>query len=359
MSRKEALQYQRAQVNLSYPTARRMWLVSLCAGLVIFQSSLSDSFASLVIALSAVLAGVLTEFLFYFRTERAGMVRDGSAVASALVLTLLLPNNLHPLYAVMGVVFAMVVVKHSFGGLGSNWMNPALGGWLFIRCAWPTVFNKALEMSPLAAVSAGMQGGASGPIGSPVELLSLARTGYFSLPTGSLEQTVRSFLNARIFSITGSEIPEGYIEFFNASGMGIIADRGVFALLLGTIIITASQVSRFWVPGVYVVVYGLLIRLFGALPFGGGIGGGDIFFGFFSGGTMVAAFLLLSDPATGPKSHWGALAVAIGSGVLTFIFRYYGAEAYGAFFAIALINALVPLIRTIESRMWYEKRSIL
>ncbi|MDR0628079.1 MAG: RnfABCDGE type electron transport complex subunit D [Treponema sp.] len=354
MPEKDILWYRRAQINLSWPTAGRMWVVSLCAGLAIFQSSLSDSFASLFIALSTVLAAVLTEFLFYFRTEKAGMIRDGSSVASALVLVLLLPNNLHPLYAVMGGVFAMAVVKHSFGGLGSNWMNPAIGGWLFIRCSWPEIFNKSLEMSPWAIVSAGIRQGLVDPGGSPLEILRLGG-GYFSSPVGSLEWTVQSFLNSRVFSLFNLELPEGYVEFFNSSGMGIIADRGVFALLLGTIIITASQVSRSWVPAVYLGVYGLLIRLFGALPFGGMLGNGDIFFGFFSGGTIVAAFLLLADPVTGPKSNWGALVTAAGAGGLTFIFRYYGLEGYGAFFAIALINALVPLIRDIESRRFYGK----
>ncbi|MDR2632687.1 MAG: RnfABCDGE type electron transport complex subunit D [Treponema sp.] len=357
MAEKEILWYQRAQIHLSRPTTGRMWLVSLCAGLAIFQSSLSDSFASLLIALSTVLAAVLTEFLFYFRTAKAGMVRDGSSIASALVLVLLLPNNIHPIYALLGGIFAMAVVKHSFGGLGSNWMNPAIGGWLFIRCSWPEIFTKALELSPLATVSAGIRQGLVDPSGSPIEILNQAGAGYFSSPLASLERMIQSFLNSRIFSITGSALPEGYIEFFNASGMGIIADRGVFALLLGTIIITASQVSRSWVPGVYLLVYGLLIRLFGALPFGGPLGNGDIFFGFFSGGTLVAAFLLIADPATGPKSSWGALLTAVGAGGFTFIFRYYGLEAYGAFFAIALINALVPLIRDIESRRFYEKRS--
>ncbi|MDR1987174.1 MAG: RnfABCDGE type electron transport complex subunit D [Treponema sp.] len=357
MPEKDVLWYQRAQIHLSCPSAERMWLVSLCAGLAIFQSSLSDSFASLFIALSTVLAAVLTEFLFYFRTEKAGMVRDGSSVASALVLALLLPNNLHPIYAVMGGVFAMAVVKHSFGGLGSNWMNPAIGGWLFIRCSWPDTFNKALEMSPLAIVSAGMGQGLLDPSGSPLEILHLAEAGYFSSPAGSLEWMVQSFLNSRLFSIIGIELPDGYIEFFNSSGIGIIADRGVFALLLGTIIITASQISRSWVPAVYLGVYGLLIRLFGALPFGGALGNGDIFFGFFSGGTMVAAFLLIADPATGPKSNWGALLMAAGAGGLTFIFRYHGLEAYGAFVAVGMINALVPLMRDMESRRFYETGS--
>jgi electron transport complex protein RnfD len=109
-----------------------MCLVSVCAGLGVFQSSLTDSFASLRLALAAVLAAVAAEWICNLKSG-SRTLRDGSAVASAMVFSLLLPNTLSPFYAVMGALFAIIVVKHSFGGLGSNWMNPALGGWLFVR----------------------------------------------------------------------------------------------------------------------------------------------------------------------------------------------------------------------------------
>jgi electron transport complex protein RnfD len=142
--------------------------------------------------------------------------------------------------------------------------------------------------------------------------------------------------------------------FFFFSGSGVIADRGLLGLLLGTIIIAASQVNRFWIPLSYLTVYTFLVRIFGALPFGGDPGNGDMLFSLFTGGTLAAAFLLAADPATGPKSAPGALLVTVLAAALGFIFRYWGLEQYGAFFAIILLNALVPLIRCLESQRFYS-----
>ncbi|MDR3333522.1 MAG: RnfABCDGE type electron transport complex subunit D [Treponema sp.] len=325
--------FQKPHINLSRPTAGRMWLVSLCAGMTIFQSSLTDGFASLIIALTVVIAAIFTEFLIYFRTDKAGMLRDGSAITSALLLALLLPNSVHPLYAAIGAVFAMAVVKHSFGGLGANWLNPALGGWLFIRFSWPAAFNTALEISPAAFLQESLE--------------------HFQPEFRSFDSIAAAWLNKTVFSITRSALPGGYIDLLTTATTGIIADRGLLAFLGGTIIIIAFKVTRSWVPAVYLGMYGLLIRIFGALPFGGALGAGDILFGFFSGGTMVAAFLLGTDPVTGPKSPRGSLITALLAACCTYLFRYQGSEVYGAFFAITLINALVPLIRDLESRSLY------
>jgi electron transport complex protein RnfD len=355
MREKDGILYQKPQVNLARPTAGRMWLVSLCAGMAILQSALTDSFASLVVALTVTAAAVLTELLISYKSVRMAALKDGSAVASALVLSLMLPNHIHPVYAALGACFAMAVVKHSFGGLGSNWLNPAIGGWLFIRLSWSSAFNNALTASPLSALTESLKRGFSTPQGSPLGLLKIDGNGFFA--GGSpLDAAVRNLLNNTIFSITGAELPGGYIDLFVSSAEGIIADRGLGALLLGAVIITASQVSRSWIPAVYLGAYGVFIRIFGALPFGGNFGGGDILFGFLSGGTMAAAFLLTADPATGAKSVPGVLVVSLLAGILSYLFRYLGAEPYGAFYAVALLNAALPLIRRIESRKFYEKR---
>ncbi|MDR0568243.1 MAG: RnfABCDGE type electron transport complex subunit D [Spirochaetaceae bacterium] len=348
----------RPQINLARPTAARMWLVNLCALLAVFQSSLTDAFASLILAGTAAVTALLTEALIYFRTDRSGTVKDGSAITSALILTLLLPNHLHPIYAAMGAAFAMTVAKHSFGGLGANWMNPAVGGWLFVRFSWPHAFTEALEHSGLTKIAQGLAEGLSDPEGSPLGILKLVGPGQGASGSGFLDRFIESFLNDGLFSLAKLEFPRMYAELFNASGPGIIADRGVLGLLLGTVLISASQSSRGWIPAAYLGAYLTLVRLFGAIPFGGPFAKGDLFFGLFSGGVLPAAFLLAADPATGPKSNTGALAVSIAAGGLTFLFRYYGAESYGALFAIPLLNAAVPLIRDLESRTLYtaEKR---
>jgi electron transport complex protein RnfD len=332
-----------------------MRLVCLCAALALAQSSLTDSFNSLTLALTAVFAAVFTEFLFLLKARRLGELKDGSAAASALVFSLLLPSHIHPVYAVLGAVFAVMAVKHSFGGLGANWMNPALGGWLFVRLSWPGAFEKALDNSLLSLLDAGLGDGLAAAQGSPLGILKLISPPGFSASGTYLDSTLRGFLNSTVFSLTGTELPGAYIDFFVSPFPGIIADRGLGALLLGTLIIAASQASRVLIPLIYLGVYGLFIRLFGALPYGGGIGEGDILFGFFTGGTMAAAFLLAADPVTGAKSWGGILLSSVLAALLTYVFRYPGAEPYGAFFAVLFLNALLLLIRDFESRGLYSK----
>jgi electron transport complex protein RnfD len=326
----------------------RMAIVAVCAGLGILQSSFTDSFTSLGLAAAAVSAAVFTEFVIN-RMTGTRTLRDGSAVASALVFTLLLPNHINPLLAFLGAVFAMAVVKQSFGGLGANWLNPALGGWLFVRFSWPVPFERALAGIPPVR------------IGVPGVFLS-----FFS----SLDGSVTGFLNSTVFTLTGSELPEGYINLLFSSSPSIIADRGLMALLLGTILITASQVSRFWIAPLFLGTYALLVRLFGALPgfvseavidaapgvalLGEGLGKGDVLYGLFSGGTAAAAFLLALEPASGAKTWTGAAVIAFLGGVFTFFFRYRGNEPYGAFFAVALLNILTPVIRSVESRAFHN-----
>ncbi|MDR1324473.1 MAG: RnfABCDGE type electron transport complex subunit D [Treponema sp.] len=318
MLEKETILRLKPQINRASPSALRMWLVSLCAFAAIMQSSLSDSFSSLLIALAAVSVAELAEFLFYFRTEKQAMPKDGSAIASAFVFTLLLPNYLNPLYVALGVFFTMLVVKYSFGGLGANWLNPAIGGWLFVRFSWPAAFEEALNVNP---ASLGVNG-----------------------VNNNISYWISDTLNTSIFHVFGMELPKSYIDLFAYSGSGIIIDRGLFAFLLGTIIIGAFQVSRLWIPVAYLCLYALLVK----------VSGNDLFFGLFSGGIMAAAFLLVADPATSPKSRAGSLIVAIMAGFLSWLFRYHGGEPYGAFFAVAMLNVIVPVIRRIETHLFYR-----
>jgi electron transport complex protein RnfD len=343
------------QLNLARPTVSRMWLVSLCSFLAIIQSSLEDNFSSLLIALCAAAAAVLTELLFLYPGGKVSGLKDGSALASALIFTLLLPNRIPLLYVVIGAVFAIAVVKHSFGGLGSNWLNPAAGGWLFIRMAWPDVFTRALEGSPLALLSESFVRGASNAQGSPLGILKIDYAAVFNR-TGRLQESMRSFFNSTIFSLTGAELPGGYLDLFVSETPGIIADRGILALLVGTVIILAFQVNRSWIPAAWLGVYGFMVYYTGALPFGGDFFGGDILFAFLSGGVLPAAFFLAADPATGAKSRTGILIACAAGGFLAWLFRYYGDDPYGAIFAVILVNALLPMVRAFETRSFYTKR---
>ena len=324
-----------------------MWMISACAGLAILQSALTDSCASLLVALAAAGGALLTELSIDAASGRLsdrpwaespwGNYQDGSALVSALTLALLLPNRINPVFAFLGAVFAMAVVKHSFGGLGANWVNPALGGWLFVRFSWPAAFANALGDSP-PIFFAGNPGN-----GFPQALASDA----FWTP----------LLNKTVFALLGAELPPGYIDLFSWSGPGIIADRGIAAFLLGSILIIAGRASRFWIPLCYLGTYCFLVRLFGAMSLGGDFGAGDMLAGLFTGGVLAAAFILAADPSTGPKSRAVTLLAAVLGGALSFVFRYPGSEPYGAFFAVALLNALSPLFRCFEARFFYAGSS--
>ena len=347
--------FPKPQVFLSCSTPVRMWLVSFCALLAILQSAWTDSFRSLVLAVVSVIAAIITEMLFLYKSGKTSQIKDGSVVASALVFTLLLPNRISPLYAILGIIFAIAIIKHCFGGLGSNWLNPAAGGWLFIRLSWPGAFEHALEGSTLSLLKDSLPG-IGNPGGSPLEILKTGYTDLFS-NNGLLETHLRPFLNRSIFSLFNAELPSSYLDLFMSNRPGIIADRGILALLLGSVLIMAFRAGRARIPAVWLLVFVFFTRLAGGFPYGAQWWRGDILFALCSGGTLAAAFFLACDPATGAKSGWSVFGSAIAGGFFAWLFRYPGAEPYGAVISVIFINALLPVIRSIEICRLQKRRA--
>ena len=316
------------QINISRSSFIRIWLLFGLALLAVVQSAVSDSGASFAIAFSALVGAVMSELLMTSARHGLAKLKDGSAVVTALVLTLLLPNQIHPLFAALGAAFAIIAVKHSFGGIGSNWMNPAIGGWLFIRFSWASAFNSALAETP----------------------------GYITGFEGSIDSVIRTFLNRYVFSAFGSELPGGYIDLFTSTSPGIIADRAVLALIISSLIIAAFKISRLWMSFLYITLLSLLVKTFAGLGAGGILWDGDIMLNLFSGGTLVAAFILITEPSSSAKSTWGNVAVTFLAAAFSFLFRYFGNSLYGCIYAVALVNSLTPLIRRIEHHYLYSSR---
>ena len=314
------------QINISFPSMGRMWLVCGCAFACVVQSSLTDGGRSLLLALVCLVTALTAEISFTWREFGAAKIKDGSAAATAMIFTLLLPNQIHPFYAVVGILFAVLIVKYSFGGLGSNWLNPALGGWLFIRFSWPLAFSGALDKAS-------------------------ADIPEISGITGS---AISNFLNKAIFRFLGTEMPSGYIELFSLQTPGIIADRAVLILVFGTIVIASSQISRSWLSFLYLAVFGLLVRLAGDMASGELLWNGDVVYAIFSGGTLVTAFFLIADPSSGARSAPGNALMAIMAAALSMVFRYFGNTFYGGFFAVAIVNACTPLLCKAEQRLLYS-----
>jgi electron transport complex protein RnfD len=308
-----------------------MWMISGCAFLCILQSAFNDGGQSFLLALVSVFFALLTEFLLTWREYGAAKVKDGSAVAAALVFTLLLPNQISPVYAALGVMFAVTIVKYSFGGLGTNWLNPALGGWLFIRFSWPGAFEKALVFDGIS-------------------ITKLNVTSELS----AVDINFTEFLNHSILPSFNVQLPSGYIDLFSNNNPGIIADRGIFFLLLGTVIITAAGINRGWIPLVFTAVYGFLIRLAGD---SGIYWNGDLLYGIFSGGTIAAAFIIAAEPATSAKLKPGILLSVFLGAVLSWFLRFKCNEYFGAFIAIAFINCFTPIIIYFEEKLFLSYKN--
>ena len=328
MSDNRILFSNKPQINISCPSTGRMWIICGCAFFCVLQSSLSDGGKSFVIAVVAFVIALLTEFLLTWRAHGTNKIKDGSAAATALILTMMLPNYIHPVYAALGSAFAIIVVKFSFGGLGSNWLNPALGGWLFVRFSWPTAYSNAFD-------------------GYSVSISEMTLSSEIS----AIDTSVTEFLNGTIFSAAGVQMPSGYINLLFNSAPGIITERGLFALLIGTVVITAIGMNRGWIPLVFLVIYGFLIRMTGDLS--GVLWNGDIIYGIFSGGTIVAAFILAAEPSSSAKLLPGVIFSVVLAAILSWFFRYKCMEYSGCFIALALVNCIMPVIRLVEDKIFF------
>jgi electron transport complex protein RnfD len=315
-------------------------LVSVCAGLAIAQSAITDGGRTLLVAAAAILGALFTELCVNYARKKPG-IHDASAFTTALIITLLLPNMINPFIAAAASFFAIAVVKESFGGFGSNWLNPALGGWLFVRFSWPSLFDEALKLSPMTFLSnleddSGL---------NPVVLLT---RNDFGVRSG---ENITQFLNLNIFSFFDIELPANYIDFFLDPGPCLIADRGVFGLIIGCALLIASRAVRRENSIIFIALY-LTLTLFGGAS---AIGGGDMIFCLFSGATLVVAFILACEPVTSSKSRGGRVFYALFAALLSFVFRYLKAETYGAIFACATLNMITPIVCMIEEKIIYEK----
>lgn len=261
---------------------------------------------ALAVILVTMASTVLTEFLFgiyRWKTEkrtsgdflRKMTITDLSAVVTGLLLALNLPVTMPLWMAALGGVFAILVVKLLFGGLGQNFMNPALAARCFLLISFPTAMmafdcDAYTGATPLAALKAGEQ----------VNILDM---------------------------------------FLGHTG-GTIGETSVLALLVGACFLIVLGVIDLRVPGSYIVTFGVFVVLFGGRGFDFSYLAAQLF----GGGLMLGAFFMATDYVTRPITIKGQYVFGIFLGIMTGIFRIFGSSAEGVSYAIILGNLLVPLI---------------
>jgi Na+-translocating ferredoxin:NAD+ oxidoreductase subunit D len=297
---------------------------------------------------SAIGAALLGEALVGLVTKRFTLL-DGSAFLTGLLIGLAMPPAIGPAVPAAAALFAIVLVKGAFGGLGANWMNPALGGIAFALLDWPKQMN--------AWVGASGPGGVAGISGAtPLAILRdrlpslaagsdplgvLASAGYVS---SRFDRAASDFMNRFLFAPLSADLPYGYVDLILGNRPGAIGELSGVLLLAGSIFLIARRMIRWEIPLATVAAYGLLTWIFGGLPFGSGFFSGDVLFSLFTGSFILVAFFMAVDPVTSPSSTLGMALYGLGIGSLCFLVRVFGSMSEGTAFAVLIMNCLVPML---------------
>ena len=251
------------------------------------------AYSAMIIAVS-IAAAVLTEYLFDKVTKRKNTIGDCSAIVTGLLLALTLPARVPVYIPVLGAVFAILVVKCLFGGLGHNIMNPALAGRSFLLISFGTAMtgytlDSVAGATPLAQVAAGQT----------VDLLALC--------------------------------------IGNTSG---VIGSSALGLLVGGIYLLLSGGITWEIPTSMIVSFTAFVAIFG----GHGLSAAYILPQILGGGLLMAAFFMATDPVSSPSTTKGQLIFGAFTGILIGLFRVKGASADSTTYAVLLADLVGPVI---------------
>jgi len=294
--------------------------------------------ASLLCALAAELATTLP--------WRRFTLADGSAALTGLIIGLVLPAGA-PLYVPAAAsAFGILVIKQSFGGLGRNWMNPAMGGVVFATLSWPGAASWSIAplgwpagaaLTPLQALRAALSMPGSHEA-TPLAVLEKAGYSFSGLDSG-----VVGWINTHLLSPAGLALRQGTLDVFIGHVPGAIGASAPL-LALGAAYLLHRRVIRWQLPVIYLGSFVVLSLVFGGLASGQGWSAGGPGFHLLSGNLVLAAFYAAPDPVTSPLTGTGKWILGVVLGALTFLLRYFGSLGDGAAAAIVLGNCLTPLL---------------
>ncbi|MBO5474776.1 MAG: RnfABCDGE type electron transport complex subunit D [Lachnospiraceae bacterium] len=253
---------------------------------------------ALLLILVTVASTVLTEYLFEKICKKRITIGDYSAVVTGLLLALNLPPSAPWWIGVVGGVFAILVVKMLFGGLGQNFMNPALGA----RCFLLISFTSIMTNFDCDAYSG-------------------------ATPLANLK--------------AGAEV--NILDMVVGRTAGTIGETSMVAIVIGACFLILLGIIDLRIPGSYLISFVIFISLFS----GHGFDWPYISAHLAGGGLMLGAFFMATDYVTRPITKNGQYLFGILLGILTGIFRIFGPSAEGVSYAIIIGNLLVPLIEKI------------
>ncbi len=290
-------------------------LPATLAGIVIF------GLKALWIVLTCVTTAVLSEFLFNLCARKKQTITDLSAVVTGLLLALNLSVNVPLWQCVIGTVFAIVVVKGFFGGIGKNIVNPAIAARVFMLLTFSSV-ALTVQISPLFDL---------GFMGEAVPEIAAGAT-----PLASLNGGVEAAAGAPTL-----------LQLLVGTHGGTIGETCAIALLIGFVYLVARKVIKWYVPASYVATVFLCYFCFG------GFNATFALQHVLAGGLLLGAIFMATDYVTTPNTKWGRVIFCVGAGLLTFAIRQFGTYPEGVSIAILTMNLLTPFISD-----WTRKKTL-
>ena len=255
-------------------------------------------FHALVVLADTVVAAVLAEYISRKVMKRKSTVGDLSAVVTGILLAFSLPPTINPLYAAFGAVVAIVVVKQMFGGIGNNFVNPALAARIVLLVSFPSAMTSWT---------------------APIVL------GKKTVDAVSCATPLTMHLNGEETALR---------DLFLGTTGGCIGETCALALIVGGVYLVIRRVISPVIPLVYVGTAAAAALLLGEDPL----------FHVLSGGLLLGAIFMATDYTTSPVTFKGKIVYAVGCGILTVLIRVFGNLPEGVSFSILLMNILTPLI---------------
>jgi electron transport complex protein RnfD len=284
---------------------------------------------ALMVTVITILACVATEFLYCKMMKKRSTAGDLSAVVTGVLLAFNLPASFPLWMAALGGIFAILVVKMLFGGLGQNFMNPALAARAFLIISFPVRMTSfAIEKISSPSITEYIQNGAIAVDGV---------TGATPLAAMKAGETVDLF--KMLLGNTG----------------GTIGETSALAILLGAAYLVFKKIISLRIPLIYIITVAVFVLIFG----GKGLDMTYLLGHILGGGLLIGAFFLATDYVTCPITPVGQIIFAISLGLLTGLFRILGGSAEGVSYAIIFCNLLVPLIEKATRQKSFGKERVL
>lgn len=268
--------------------------------------------SALLVIVISIASCVFFEACFQKVTKQKITVCDLSAVVTGLLLAMNLPASSPFWMPVVGGFFAIVVAKQLFGGIGQNFINPALAARAFLLASYPTDMTAFTQPEGLNSFMEIF--GVNTPV---VDATSYATPLAVVKSSGAFTPQSGDILNA-LFGNVG----------------GCIGETCAIALILGGLYLLFRKVISWRIPLTYIATVFILTWAFGRVPY----------YEIFIGGLMLGAFFMATDYSSSPVTPVGQIIMGIGCGILTSIIRVYGGYPEGVSYSILIMNLAVPLI---------------